>query len=196
MHVALLLDVVIGQDHAILQLPTCEDQSLLVRRDSCPACDSRLEGLHSQRRHNTNSDGLTRQGLHEDLHITKICNMQGWLILDIVVGQGALVLQMPVSEDQALLCRWNAINASLHNANRVWSLYVQGGGCPIVKGPDEDPHSTVSTVIVQAWSATDRVHTGGDVGLCAPLERGCVFYVTVVESTQRNAMLILHVVLV
>merc|ERR1719209_332814 len=56
----LLLDVVVGQSPAILQLLASKDQPLLVRGDSLLVLDLRL--------HILDGDGLAREGLHEDLH--------------------------------------------------------------------------------------------------------------------------------
>ncbi|BAT08679.1 Os09g0483150, partial [Oryza sativa Japonica Group] len=65
----LLLDVVVGQGAAILQLLPREDEALLVRRDTFLVLDLGLDvvdgvaALHLQR------DRLPRQRLHEDLHL-------------------------------------------------------------------------------------------------------------------------------
>jgi hypothetical protein len=65
----LLLDVVVGEGAAVLELLAGEDEALLVRRDALLVLDLGLHvvdgvrGLHLQR------DGLPRQGLHEDLHL-------------------------------------------------------------------------------------------------------------------------------
>jgi hypothetical protein len=65
----LLLDVVVGEGAAVLELLTGEDETLLVRGDALLVLDLGLDvvdgvrGLHLQR------DGLARQGLHEDLHL-------------------------------------------------------------------------------------------------------------------------------
>jgi hypothetical protein len=65
----LLLDVVVGEGAAVLELLAGEDEALLVRRDALLVLDLGLHvvdgvrGLHLQR------DRLARQGLHEDLHL-------------------------------------------------------------------------------------------------------------------------------
>ena len=65
----LLLDVVVGEGAAVLELLAGEDEPLLVRGDALLVLDLGLHvvdgvrGLHLQR------DGLPRQGLHEDLHL-------------------------------------------------------------------------------------------------------------------------------
>ena len=58
-----------------------------------------VAALHLQR------DGLASQRLHKDLHATAQAQhqVQGGLLLDVVVSQGAAVLQLLAGEDQALL---------------------------------------------------------------------------------------------
>ena len=54
-------------------------------------------------------DGLPCEGLHEDLHTSpKTENeMEGGLLLDVVVGEGPSVFELLASEDQTLLVRGN-----------------------------------------------------------------------------------------
>merc|ERR1712066_267997 len=106
----LLLDVVVRQRAAILQLLPREDQTLLVRGDALLVLDLRLDvvngvaGLHVQR------DGLPRQRLDEDLHATPEAQdqVQRGLLLDVVVRQRAAILQLLPREDQTLLVRGDA----------------------------------------------------------------------------------------
>ena len=55
--------------------------------------------------------GLTSEGLDKDLHATAQAQhqVQRALLLDVVVGQGAAVLQLLAREDQALLVGGNAL---------------------------------------------------------------------------------------
>merc|ERR1719348_2278094 len=64
----LLLDVVVGQCPAILQLLAGKDQPLLVRGDSLLVLDLSLHILDGVRRLHLEGDGLAREGLHKDLH--------------------------------------------------------------------------------------------------------------------------------
>ena len=106
----LLLDVVIGQGAAILQLLASKDQTLLVRRDALLVLDLGLDivngvaGLHLQ------GDGLASQGLDKDLHATAQTEHQveSGLLLDVVVSQGAAILKLLAGKDQALLVRRDA----------------------------------------------------------------------------------------
>ena len=64
----LLLDVVVGQGAAVLQLLAGEDQALLVRGDALLVLDLLLDVLDRVRRLHLEGDGLAGQSLHEDLH--------------------------------------------------------------------------------------------------------------------------------
>merc|ERR1712129_488927 len=93
----LLLDVVIGEGAPILELFARKDQTLLLGRDTLLILNLRLDildrvvGLHVQ------SDGLSRQRLHEDLHRTAAQTqhqMQRRLLLNVIVGEGTAILQL------------------------------------------------------------------------------------------------------
>ena len=64
----LLLDVVIREGAAILQLLSGEDKTLLVRGDTLLVLDLLFHGLDGIRRLDFEGDGLPSEGLHEDLH--------------------------------------------------------------------------------------------------------------------------------
>lgn len=63
------LDVVVGEGASVLQLLAGEDQSLLVWRDAFLILDLGLDVLDGVGRLHLQSDGLTGQGLHENLHL-------------------------------------------------------------------------------------------------------------------------------
>jgi hypothetical protein len=55
--------------------------------------------------------------------------MEGRLLLDVVVGEGAAVFELLAGEDQALLVRGNALlvlNFRLYVVNRVAGLHLEG----------------------------------------------------------------------
>ena len=56
------------------------------------------------------SDGLASQGLHKNLHASPQPEYQvkGGLLLDVVVSQGAAILELLAGEDQTLLVRGDA----------------------------------------------------------------------------------------
>jgi hypothetical protein len=63
-----LLDVVVRQRAAVLELLAGENQALLVRRDALLVLDFLLDIVNAVRRLHVERDGLARQGLHKDLH--------------------------------------------------------------------------------------------------------------------------------
>ena len=64
----LLLNVVVRQAAAILQLLAREDEALLVRRDALLVLDLLLHVLDRVARLHVERDGLSRQRLDENLH--------------------------------------------------------------------------------------------------------------------------------
>ena len=113
-----LLDVVVGESAAILELLSGEDESLLVGRDALLVLDLGLHVVNGVRALHIEGDGLSGEGLHEDLHSTTEAEHQveGGLLLDVVVGQGAAVFQLLSGEDQSLLVGWDSflvLNLSL-----------------------------------------------------------------------------------
>eukprot|EP00197_Chlamydomonas_leiostraca_P002840 CAMPEP_0202857520 /NCGR_PEP_ID=MMETSP1391-20130828/425_1 /ASSEMBLY_ACC=CAM_ASM_000867 /TAXON_ID=1034604 /ORGANISM="Chlamydomonas leiostraca, Strain SAG 11-49" /LENGTH=191 /DNA_ID=CAMNT_0049536329 /DNA_START=188 /DNA_END=764 /DNA_ORIENTATION=+ len=65
----LLLDVVVSQGAAVLQLLAGEDQTLLVRRNALLVLDLLLHILDGVGGLHLEGDSLAREGLHEDLHL-------------------------------------------------------------------------------------------------------------------------------
>ena len=80
------------------------------------------------------SNRLSGEGLDEDLHDTSSKSedeMEGGLLLDVVVGEGAAVIELLTREDQSLLIRGDALfvlDLGLHGLNRVGGLNLQGDG--------------------------------------------------------------------
>jgi hypothetical protein len=64
-----LLDVVVGEGAAILELLASENQALLVRGNALLVLDLRLDVVDGVRGLHLEGDGLARQGLHENLHL-------------------------------------------------------------------------------------------------------------------------------
>ena len=67
----LLLDVVVREGTSVLELLASEDQTLLVRRDAFLVLDLGLHGLDGVGGLDLEGDGLSSEGLHEDLHGNK-----------------------------------------------------------------------------------------------------------------------------
>merc|ERR1712132_6285 len=106
-----LLDVVVRQRAAVLELLAREDQALLVRRDPLLVLDLRLHVVNGVRSLHVERDRLAGEGLHEDLHAAAQAQHQveSALLLDVVVRQRAAVLELLAREDQALLVRRDAL---------------------------------------------------------------------------------------
>jgi hypothetical protein len=66
----LLLDVIITQSAAILELLSSKDKTLLVRGDSFLVLDLRLHVIDGVARLDIESDGLSGEGLDENLRRT------------------------------------------------------------------------------------------------------------------------------
>ena len=64
----LLLDVVVRKGAAVLELLAGEDQALLVRGDAFLVLDLGLDVFDGVGGFDIEGDGLTREGLHENLH--------------------------------------------------------------------------------------------------------------------------------
>merc|ERR1712021_300378 len=92
----LLLDVVVREGTAILKLFAGKDQSLLIWGNSFLVLDLSLDVLNGVRCFDFESDGLAGQGLDKDLHTSSQTEnqMQGGLLLDVVVREGTAILKL------------------------------------------------------------------------------------------------------
>jgi len=136
----LLLDVVVCQGAAILQLLTSKDQTLLVRRDALLVLDLGLHIVNGIGRLHFQGDGLASEGLDKNLHASTEPEHQveRRLLLDVVVSEGAAVLKLLASKDEALL---------------VWgdTLLVLDLGLDVVNGV-EDSTSRVMVLPVRVFT--------------------------------------------
>ena len=107
----LLLDVVVSQGTAILELLSSEDQTLLIRGDTLLVLDFLLHVFDGVRGFDLEGDGLSGESFDEDLHSSTKAQdeVKGGLLLNVVVGKGAAILQLLSSKDQTLLVRGNAL---------------------------------------------------------------------------------------
>ena len=140
------MDIVIREGSAVLELLTSEDESLLVWRDTFLILDLGLDVLNGVCWLDIEGDGLTSEGLDEDLHTTSKSEdeMEGRLLLDVVVGKGSSILKLLTSEDKSLLI-WRdtflVLNLGLDVFDGVCWLDIKGDGLT-GKGLDEDLHTT------------------------------------------------------
>merc|ERR1712188_157373 len=100
-----LLDVVVLEGTSVFELLAGEDESLLVWGDSFFVLDLGLHVLNGVGLLHIEGDGLSSEGLHEDLHTTSESEdeMEGRLLLDVVVLEGATVFELLSGEDESLL---------------------------------------------------------------------------------------------
>jgi len=78
MESGLLLDVVVGEGSAVLELLSSEDESLLIWWDTFFVLDLGLDVLDGVSWLDVQSDSLSGKGLNEDLHVLKLksfCNL-------------------------------------------------------------------------------------------------------------------------
>jgi len=145
----LLLDVVVLKGAAILELLSGEDESLLVWGNSFLVLDLGLDVLNGIALLNVESDGLTGEGLDEDLHTTTEAEdeMEGRLLLDVVVLESTAILELLAGEDESLLVWGNSflvLDLGLHVLDGVGLLDIEGDGLA-GQGLDEDLHTTAET---------------------------------------------------
>merc|ERR1712014_325885 len=105
----LLLDVVVGEGTAIFKLLSSEDKSLLIGWNSFLVLDLGLDVLNGVGWLDIKGDGLTSEGLDEDLHTTSESEdkMESGFLLDVVVGEGTSILELLTGEDKSLLVGWD-----------------------------------------------------------------------------------------
>merc|ERR1712241_661799 len=102
---ALLLDVVVGESAAILELFSSEDETLLIWGNSFLVLDLSLDVLNRIAGLDLEGDGLASQRLDEDLHTSTKTKHQveSALLLDVIVGESAAILELFSGEDETLL---------------------------------------------------------------------------------------------
>ena len=145
----LFLDVVVAQSAAVFELFPGENESLLVWWDSLLVLNFSLDVLNSVAGLNFESDGLSCQCLHEDLHAATQTENQvkGGLFLDVVVAQSAAVFELFPGENESLLVWWDSLlvlNFSLDVLNSVAGLNFESDGlsCQCLH---EDLHAATQT---------------------------------------------------
>ena len=140
----LLLDVVVGESSSILKLLSSENESLLIWWDSLLILDLGLDVLNGVSWLDIKSDGLSSEGLDEDLHTTSKSEdeMEGGFLLDVVVGEGSAILELLTSEDESLLIRWDTffvLDLGLNILDGICWLNIKGDGLTS-EGFDENLH--------------------------------------------------------
>merc|ERR1712232_1023375 len=129
----LLLVVVVRQSATILKLLSSKDKTLLIRRNSFLILDLGLNIVNGVRWLHIQSDSLTSQSLYKDQHTSTETKdqMQGRLLLDVVVGKSTTILKLLSSKDKTLLIRRNSfliLDLGLNIVNGVRWLDIQSDG--------------------------------------------------------------------
>ena len=146
MESGLLLDVVVTEGSAVFKLLSSEDESLLIGGNSFLVLDLGLDVFDGVRWLNVEGDGLSGEGLDEDLHTTSQSENQveGRFLLDVVVGEGSSILKLLSSEDESLLIGWDTflvLDLGLDILDGVTWLNIKSDGLAS-EGLYEDLHAT------------------------------------------------------
>merc|ERR1711997_1190590 len=128
-----LLNVVVREGATILKLLASKDQSLLVWGNALLILNLSFDIFNGVRSLHFQSNGLAGQGLDENLHTSTETEhqVQGGLLLDVVVGEGAAILQLFSGKNQSLLVWGNSLlvlDLSLDIFDRVGGLNLKGDG--------------------------------------------------------------------
>ena len=152
----LLLDVVVAKGAAVLELLASENEALLIGRDALLVLDLGLDVVDGIGRLDLEGDGLAGKSLDEDLHTTSETEHQveGGLLLDVVIRKSAAVLELLAGEDEALLVGRNALlvlDLGLHVVNGVGRLDLESDSLTR-EGLDEDLHVVFGCEVVCFYS--------------------------------------------
>jgi len=142
----LLLDVVILEGSTIFELLTSKDESLLIWRNTFFVLDFSLDVFYGVRLFDIEGDGLSCEGLHENLHSTSESEdqMKGRLFLNIVILESSAIFELFTSEDESLLIWGNTffvLDLGLNIFDGVRLFDVESNGLSS-EGLHENLHST------------------------------------------------------
>jgi len=145
----LLLDVVIGQSTTVFQLLASKDQTLLIGWDTFLVLDFRFDIFNGVTWFNFKGDGLPSESFDKDLHATSQTKnqMEGRLLLDVVIGQSATIFQLLAGKDQTLLIRWDTffvLDLCFDILDGVTWFNFEGDGLPS-ESFDKNLHATSQT---------------------------------------------------
>ena len=163
----LFLNVVVREGAAILELLASKDQALLVGRDTLLVLNLSLDVVDGVGGLDLEGNGLTRQGLDEDLHPTAKTEdqVESRLLLDVaadvsnrfdiddkgridaLVVQGTTIFELLTSKDKTLLVGRDALlvlDFGLDIVDGVGGLNLKGDGLS-GESFDEDLHAGLWT---------------------------------------------------
>jgi hypothetical protein len=176
----LLLDVVVLEGTSVFELLSGEDESLLIWGNSFLILDLGLDGFDRVGLLNFEGDGLSGEGLDEDLHSSSKSEdeMEGRLLLDVVILEGSAIFELLSSEDESLLIWGNSfliLNLGLDGFDGIGLLNLKSDGLS-GESLNEDLHTTSESedemesrflldVIVLEGSSVFELLTGEDKSL-------------------------------
>jgi hypothetical protein len=145
----LLLDVVIRESAAILELLSSKDETLLIRGDSLLILNLSLDVVDGVARLDIERNGLTSQSLDENLHSSTETKdqVESRLLLDVVIRESASILELLSGKDETLLIRGDSLlilNLSLDVVDGVARLDIESNGLTS-QSLDENLHSSTET---------------------------------------------------
>ena len=128
-----LLDIVITQRTAILQLFPGKDKTLLIRWNTFFVLNFRLHIINRIGWFDIQRDRFTGESFDKDLHSSAQTEnkMKRRFLLDVIIAQRATVFQLFAGKNQTLLIRWNpflVLNFRLDVVNRIRRFDVQRDG--------------------------------------------------------------------
>jgi len=146
---ALLLDVIIREGAAILELFTSENETLLIGRDTFLVLNLALDVVDRVTGFDLEGNGLPCERLHKDLHSSTKTKykVEGGLLLDVVIRKGPAVFELLAGKNEALLVRGNALfvlDLALDILDRVAGLDLKSDSLSS-ESLDEDLHATSET---------------------------------------------------
>jgi len=105
MESGLFLDVVVTEGSSIFKLLSGEDKSLLIWWDTFFVLDLSLDVFNWVCWLNIKGDGLSSKSLYENLHTTSKSEdqVEGWLFLDVIVGESSAIFELFTGKDESLL---------------------------------------------------------------------------------------------
>jgi len=176
----LLLDVVVLEGTSVFELLSGEDESLLIWGNSFLILDLGLDGFDRVGLLNFEGDGLSGEGLDEDLHSSSKSEdeMEGRLLLDVVILEGSAIFELLSSEDESLLIWGNSfliLDLGLDGFDGIGLLNLKSDGLS-GESLNEDLHTTSESedemesrflldVIVLEGSSVFELLTGEDKSL-------------------------------
>ena len=145
----LLLNIVVRQGTTVLELFTSKDKALLVRRNAFFILDLRLHVVDGIRRLDLQRNRLASESLDKDLHTTAKTEdeVEGRLLLDVVIRESTTVFKLFASENKALLIGGDSflvLNLRLHVIDCVGRLDFQGDRLASER-LDKDLHTAAQT---------------------------------------------------